>query len=192
VNQIPITQAFLGGLFGLMAARQRSLVRIVACALAALGAVLEGIASIAVIKGVHETIIAIPSGLLFVQYTFRLDPLSSYFNLAPAVVSLAVSIYSFKFTATAFSQPLRTIFAAFNQPRREIQTEFEVSAYYPTPVRFESGIEPAFETHLYSPRKERILARASRLRTIQAGSIHAYLTYIFITLIVLLLFGVRS
>ena len=40
--------------------------------------------------------ISIPSGVSFlVQYTFRLDPLSCYFNLALAVVSLAVSIYSF-------------------------------------------------------------------------------------------------
>ena len=97
-----------------------------------------------------------------------------------------------EYTATAFSKPLRMIFAAFYQPRREIQTEFEVSAYYPTSIRFESGVEPAFETHLYTPLKDRILARAGRLRTIQAGSIHAYLTYIFITLVVLLLFGVRS
>jgi hydrogenase-4 component B len=97
-----------------------------------------------------------------------------------------------EYTATAFSKPLRMIFAAFYQPRREIQTEFEVSAYYPTSIRFESGVEPAFETHLYTPLKERILARAGRLRTIQAGSIHAYLAYIFITLVVLLLFGVHS
>jgi hydrogenase-4 component B len=97
-----------------------------------------------------------------------------------------------EYTATAFSKALRMIFAAFYQPRREIQAEFEVSAYYPTSVRFESGVEPAFETHLYSPLKERILARASRMRAVQAGSIHAYLAYIFITLVVLLLFGVRS
>ena len=97
-----------------------------------------------------------------------------------------------EYTATAFSKPLRMIFAAFYQPRREIQTEFAVSAYYPTSIRFESGVEPAFETHFYTPLKERILARAGRLRTIQAGSIHAYLAYIFVTLVVLLLFGVRS
>ena len=84
-----------GGLFGLVAARQRNLIRAVACAFAALGAVLEGIVSLAVIKDVHETMISIPSGVPFLQYTFRLDPLSSYFNLALAVVGLAVSIYSF-------------------------------------------------------------------------------------------------
>ena len=97
-----------------------------------------------------------------------------------------------EYTATAFYKPLRMIFATFYQPRRDIQTEFEVSAYYTKSVRFESQVEPAFESKLYSPLKDRIMARASRLRTIQAGSIHAYLAYIFITLIVLLLFGVRS
>jgi hypothetical protein len=30
------------------------------------------------------------------------------------------------------------------------------------------------------------------MRTIQAGSIHAYLAYIFVTLVLLLLFGVRK
>ena len=33
---------------------------------------------------------------------------------------------------------------------------------------------------------------ASRMRAVQAGSIHAYLAYIFVTLILLLLFGVRG
>ena len=85
----------------------------------------------------------------------------------------------------AFSKPLRMIFATFFQPRREIQTEFEVSSYYPTAVRFESEVEPALEKQLYSSIKDRIIARASRLQTIQAGSIHAYLAYIFVTLIAL-------
>ena len=38
--------------------------------------------------------ISIPSGVFLLQYTFRLDPLASYFNLALAVVGFAVSIYS--------------------------------------------------------------------------------------------------
>jgi hypothetical protein len=40
--------------------------------------------------------------------------------------------------------------------------------------------------------KEFIVNLSIRLRGIQAGSIHAYLAYIFITLILLLLFGVRQ
>jgi hydrogenase-4 component B len=97
-----------------------------------------------------------------------------------------------EYTATAFSKPLRLIFAAFYRPRREIHPEYEVSPYYPSAIRFESEIEPAFETRVYGPLKEWIFAAARRMRGIQAGSIHAYLAYIFVTLIVLLLYGVRQ
>ena len=63
-----------------------------------------------------------------------------------------------------------------------------------TPARSASraSIEPTFEKHIYGPLKEWIFGRARQMRAIQAGSIHAYLAYIFVTLIVLLLFGVRQ
>ncbi|HNY42036.1 MAG TPA: hydrogenase 4 subunit B, partial [Bryobacteraceae bacterium] len=96
-----------------------------------------------------------------------------------------------EYTATAFSKPLRMIFGALFQPRREIQAEFEVSPYYPKAIHFESEIQPAFEKHFYDPLLEGILRIATRMRLIQAGSLHAYLAYIFLTLILLLLFGVR-
>src|ERR1039458_232458 len=97
-----------------------------------------------------------------------------------------------QYTATAFSKPLRMIFSALYRPRREIQAEYEVSPYYPTAIRFESDIEPTFEKRFYDPLQRSILELARRMRGIQAGSIHAYLTYIFVTLILLLLFGVRG
>jgi hydrogenase-4 component B len=97
-----------------------------------------------------------------------------------------------EYTATAFSKPLRMIFGALFRPRREIQAEFDVSPYYPTAIRFASEIQPAFETHIYEPLRVAILAIAARMRKIQTGSIHAYLAYIFVTLILLLIFGVRE
>ncbi|WP_321474111.1 hydrogenase 4 subunit B [uncultured Paludibaculum sp.] len=97
-----------------------------------------------------------------------------------------------EYTATAFSKPLRMIFAALYQPKREIQAEFDISPYYPKSIVFESEVEQTFESRLYVPFKDKILERAGRLRAIQAGSIHAYLAYIFITLVILLLFAVRS
>jgi len=96
-----------------------------------------------------------------------------------------------EYTATAFSKPLRMIFAALYQPKREIQQQFDVSPYYPKSVLFESEVEQTFESRLYKPLKDKLLQRANRLRAIQAGSIHAYLAYIFLTLVVLLLFGAR-
>jgi hydrogenase-4 component B len=97
-----------------------------------------------------------------------------------------------EYTATGFSKPIRMIFSALYRPRREIQADYEVSPYYPTTIRFESEIESAFEKHFYHPLKEWIFRVAGRARSVQAGSIHAYLAYIFLTLIVLLLFGVRG
>jgi hydrogenase-4 component B len=96
-----------------------------------------------------------------------------------------------EYTATAFSKALRMIFSVLYQPRREIQAVFDVSPYFPKAIHFESGIEPTFEKRLYVPLKDLLLRFATRMRAIQAGSIHAYLAYIFVTLVLLLLFGVR-
>jgi hydrogenase-4 component B len=97
-----------------------------------------------------------------------------------------------EYTATAFSKALRMIFSVLYQPRREIQQVFDVSPYFPKEIRFESEIEPTFEKRLYAPLQEFIFRFSTRMRTIQAGSIHAYLAYIFVTLVLLLLFGVRK
>jgi hydrogenase-4 component B len=97
-----------------------------------------------------------------------------------------------EYTATAFSKPLRMIFAALFRPRREIQAEYEVSPYYPKAIHFESEIELSFETHLYEPLRDAVLSLSARMRRLQAGSIHLYLTYVFAALILLLLFAVRG
>src|SRR4030095_16580530 len=96
-----------------------------------------------------------------------------------------------EYTATAFSKALRMIFSVLYKPRREIQAVFDVSPYFPREIRFESEIEPTFEKRLYAPLQELIFTLSAKMRAIQVGSIHAYLAYIFITLILLLLFGVR-
>src|SRR5712692_7272085 len=97
-----------------------------------------------------------------------------------------------EYTATAFSKALRMIFSVLYKPRREIQAVFDVSPYFPKEIRFESEIEPTFEKRLYAPLQEFLFRVSGRMRTIQAGSVHAYLAYIFVTLILLLLFGVRK
>ena len=84
------------------------------------------------------------------------------------------------------------IFSALYRPRREIQAGVRSLAVLPKAMRFESEIEPAFEKHFYDPFKDWLFAPPRRMRTVQAGSIHAYLAYIFVTLIALLLFGVRG
>jgi hydrogenase-4 component B len=94
-----------------------------------------------------------------------------------------------EYTATGFSKPIRMIFKAIFQPRREVQREYDYSPYFAKTLRFESHIEEAFVTRVYRPLNRGILRLSRRMRALQAGSIQAYLIYIFVTLLVLLLFA---
>jgi hydrogenase-4 component B len=94
-----------------------------------------------------------------------------------------------EYTATGFSKPIRMIFKALFRPRREVQREYDYSPYFAKTLRFESHIEEAFVTRFYRPLNRAILRLSRRMRAVQAGSIQAYLIYIFITLLLLLIFA---
>lgn len=94
-----------------------------------------------------------------------------------------------EYTATGFSKPLRMIFKALFRPRREVQREYDLSPYFTTTLRFESHVEEVFQTRVYRPLKWLVLRVSRRLRAMQAGSIQAYLIYIFVTLLALLFFA---
>ncbi len=94
-----------------------------------------------------------------------------------------------EYTATGFSKPLRMIFKALFRPRREVQREYDFSPYFTTTLRFESHVEEVFQTRIYRPLNRMVLRISRRLRALQAGSIQAYLIYIFLTLLLLLLFA---
>jgi len=93
-----------------------------------------------------------------------------------------------EYTATGFSKPIRMIFKALFRPHREVQREYDFSPYFATTVRFESHVEEVFQTRIYRPLNRLVLGVSRRLRALQAGSIQAYLIYIFITLLALLIF----
>jgi hydrogenase-4 component B len=96
-----------------------------------------------------------------------------------------------EYTATGFVQPIKRVFETIYQPTVKLETEFlEESKYFIKHRRFEFHIEPVFEKYLYMPIVTYCLAAAERFRIIQAGSLHLYLAYIFVTLVVLLLFAV--
>lgn len=94
-----------------------------------------------------------------------------------------------EYTATGFSKPIRMIFKALFRPRRDVQREYDFSPHFATKLRFESHVEEVFERRIYRPLRILILRVSRRIRALQAGSIHAYLLYIFVTLLLLLLFA---
>jgi hydrogenase-4 component B len=89
-----------------------------------------------------------------------------------------------EYTATAFSKPLMMIFSAIYRPTREVST-LEAAPYYAREVRYKSEVEPTFERFVYRPLTRAIVGLATRMRVIQAGSLHAYLGYVM-TLVLLL------
>ena len=89
-----------------------------------------------------------------------------------------------EYTATGFVQPIKRVFETIYQPTVKLETEFlEQSKYFIKHERFEFHIEPVFEKYLYTPIVTYCLAAADRFRIIQAGSLHLYLAYIFVTLV---------
>jgi len=94
-----------------------------------------------------------------------------------------------EYSATGFSKPIRMIFKTLFRPRREVQREYDFSPYFAKTIRFEAHVEEIFETRIYRPLNRTVLRLSRRLRALQAGSIQAYLIYIFITLLLLLLFA---
>ena len=93
-----------------------------------------------------------------------------------------------EYSATGFVQPIKRVFSTIYQPTVKLETEFlEESRYFAKRRRFEFRIEPMFQKYLYDPVITFMSGLADRLRIVQAGSLHLYLAYMFVTLVVLLL-----
>jgi hydrogenase-4 component B len=90
-----------------------------------------------------------------------------------------------EYTATAFSKPLMMIFHAVYRPTREVETVGE--AHFPREVKYRAEIEPTFERFLYRPLTRGVLGVAERMKVIQAGSLHAYLAYVIVLVLGLVL-----
>ncbi|MDO9518063.1 MAG: hypothetical protein Q7J10_08465, partial [Methanosarcinaceae archaeon] len=93
-----------------------------------------------------------------------------------------------EYTATAFSNPVRIWFASIYREQRDIQTTYSASRFFKSSMKFEYHIESVFERYLYEPVIDLAMTVSRTARVIQSGSIHSYLAYIFVTLMVLLMY----
>jgi hydrogenase-4 component B len=92
-----------------------------------------------------------------------------------------------EYTATAFAEPLRRVFAELYRPTQDLSIDFHPeSKYFVQSIEYRSAIVPWFERYLYAPLIARIRRLSGRARAIQSGSVHAYLSYLMIALVGLL------
>jgi hydrogenase-4 component B len=93
-----------------------------------------------------------------------------------------------EYTATAFAEPLRRVFAELYRPTQELSIDFHPdSKYFVQSIEYRSGITPWFEKALYGPLLWLIKLCAAVTRRMQSGSVHMYLVYIAVALLILLL-----
>ncbi len=92
-----------------------------------------------------------------------------------------------EYTATAFAEPLRRIFAALYRPREDVSVDFHPgSRYFIQSISYRATIVPWFERYLYAPVLARVRRWSERMLALQSGSVHAYLTYLVAALLLLL------
>jgi len=91
-----------------------------------------------------------------------------------------------EYTATAFSKPLRSVFAVVYRPHRTIEVLPADQPYFPVAVSYRSVRTTSFEESLYRPVVDAIVAAANQVRRLHTGNVQMYLLYIFLTLVSLL------
>jgi hydrogenase-4 component B len=92
-----------------------------------------------------------------------------------------------EYTATAFSKPFRIAFSFFLLPYRRTH-KIRESFYHVKSFAYETHTTMVFKKYIYEPALLLVLKSAKSIRRIQPGSIHLYLSYIFATVLLLIIF----
>ena len=95
-----------------------------------------------------------------------------------------------QYTATSFAQPIARIFGALYRYETAVVVEGKGRRHFPTDVRAESRHEAYLESKVYAPGL-RAVQRFSEsfVMRLQAGSIHQYLLFMVLTLVLLFWLG---
>ncbi len=90
-----------------------------------------------------------------------------------------------EYTPTGFTQPLKRVFNGFYRSKTITSVETGSDPYL-RKLSFETSIPEIFEDYLYRPIAKIVTGLARKGGVIQTGSIQAYLAYIFVILLILL------
>jgi NADH:ubiquinone oxidoreductase subunit 5 (subunit L)/multisubunit Na+/H+ antiporter MnhA subunit len=95
-----------------------------------------------------------------------------------------------QYTATGFTKPLRIVLRILYRPGRSLEVEEGDSTYFPVSRKYSVWTEPVFEKYVYGPLLAAVKKFSHRIKlSVQTGSTHAYLVYIFIAVLALMLYN---
>jgi formate hydrogenlyase subunit 3/multisubunit Na+/H+ antiporter MnhD subunit len=95
-----------------------------------------------------------------------------------------------EYTATSFAEPLQRVFDDVLRPEHDVEvSHYAESAYLVERVRFQMRVPDRIETYLYAPllAAGRKVGRAARV--LANGSVHRYLAYGLVALLIVLVVG---
>ncbi|TFD73896.1 hydrogenase 4 subunit B [Cryobacterium gelidum] len=93
-----------------------------------------------------------------------------------------------QYTATSYAEPLVRVFDDVLKPSRDVQvTHVAESRYLVERVRVEQRVSDVFETRLYRPVLNLFQRYGIVVRHVANGSIHRYLSYSFVALLIVLI-----
>jgi hypothetical protein len=103
----------------------------------------------------------------------------------------ALQTARFEYTATAFANPFKRVFALLYRPVKELDIEFHPeSRYFVRTITYYNEGRLIFEDALYRPLLRMIQVLAREARVLQSGNVHGYLVYILVALVALLIVAV--
>lgn len=92
-----------------------------------------------------------------------------------------------EYTATAFAEPLRRVFAELYRPTQDLTIDFHpASRYFVQAIEYRSEIQPWIERILYDRPLHGLRRAATWVRRLQGGSLHLYLLYLTLAFLGLL------
>ena len=103
----------------------------------------------------------------------------------------ALQTARFEYTAAAFANPFKRVFAPLYRSGKKLDIEFHPeSRYFVRAISYRNEGRLIFEDALYRPLLNMIQAVARAARSLQSGNVHGYLVYILIALVALLILAV--
>jgi NADH:ubiquinone oxidoreductase subunit 5 (subunit L)/multisubunit Na+/H+ antiporter MnhA subunit len=94
-----------------------------------------------------------------------------------------------QYSSTGFSKPIKIVFRILFRPARKTVVTGDFP-YHPESIEYTTTSEPIFEKYIYNPFYERIRKFSKRTSfKVQTGSIHNYLIYIFMTVLILMIYN---
>jgi hydrogenase-4 component B len=94
-----------------------------------------------------------------------------------------------QYSGRAFSKPIKIVFRIFIKSTRELKLVGD-ALYHPESIEYNVKTESTLEKYVYLPFIRGISMLSEKLKfMIQTGSVHAYLLYIFVAVLVLMLYN---